>query len=138
MRDDKTIAGAILYETARMRKAALPETPFENATLCWGAEELERLAMFAVDAKNKLGGSPAGASPPERQAVPASVYESAVQGRQEFRRALVETRQSVAQARDFIASLVEWPEAYFSDRKWWRAWQIAAQNELERLDGAGI
>lgn len=49
-RDDETIAAAILRETARMRQAG----SFDTHALCWNPEELELLAMFAVDAKARL------------------------------------------------------------------------------------
>lgn len=66
------------------------------------------------------------------------VYESAVKGRQDFRRALLETRLALHQARDFIASLREWPDDYFSDPKWARAWRVAVENELQRLALEGM
>jgi hypothetical protein len=49
-RDDETIAAAILRETARMRQAG----SFDTHALCWNPEELELLAMYAIDAKDRL------------------------------------------------------------------------------------
>lgn len=56
-RKDETIAEAILRTTADMRRNGT----FETDALCWPPAALERLAMFAIGAKNALRRkSPAG------------------------------------------------------------------------------
>lgn len=49
-REDMTIAEEILAQTAAMKKNG----DFENMSLCWSPAALEKLAMFAIDAKYKL------------------------------------------------------------------------------------
>lgn len=45
-----TIAAQILRTVAGMRK----DGTFETSSLCWSPAQLEKLAMFAIDAKHKL------------------------------------------------------------------------------------
>lgn len=49
-REGATISEAILVTTAAMRKNGT----FDTDSLCWSPAELECLAMFAIDSKNKL------------------------------------------------------------------------------------
>ncbi len=46
-----TIAQNILAQCAAMRKSG---AFIEGTSLCWSPEELELLAMFAIDAKNRI------------------------------------------------------------------------------------
>jgi len=80
----ETIASRILEAVAGFRKKGQLDT-----SLCWPAEELERLAMYAIDAKNKqvmgiavierrIAGEQAGNDPvvplcPSHQAVDAAM-----------------------------------------------------------------
>lgn len=50
MREDATVAESILATVAAMRK----DGSFHTTSLCWSPAELETLAMFAIDAKNRL------------------------------------------------------------------------------------
>lgn len=50
IREDMTIAQQILAHAAAMRR----DGTFETTSLCWSPEQLETLAMFAIDAKNQL------------------------------------------------------------------------------------
>ena len=47
--NEPTISSKILEATSQMRKRGT----FETSSLCWDAQELERLAMFAIAAKNR-------------------------------------------------------------------------------------
>lgn len=53
-----SIAQAILAHTAAMRL----DGSFENTSLCWNPADLELLAMFAIDAKQKLAALPSVAA----------------------------------------------------------------------------
>jgi hypothetical protein len=55
-RNDATIAEAILASTAAMRRSGT----FATASLCWSAVELESLAMFTIDLKNRAAATPEG------------------------------------------------------------------------------
>ena len=53
--DDATIAERILAAVSDMKRNG----SFTNGTaLCWSPAELELLAMYAIDAKNKLSRQP--------------------------------------------------------------------------------
>jgi hypothetical protein len=56
--NEPPIAYQILAAIAEFRRKGTLES-----SLCWPAEELERLAMFAIDAKNKLALAPAAGEP---------------------------------------------------------------------------